>query len=70
MATDRATMIDNAREMGVSIDISHKDRVTIMKSNLLDDQRQEEIENKQLESIEKARINESIKSAPPVNLQP
>ena len=62
--------IDNAREMGVSIDISHKDRVTIMKSNLLGDQRQEEIENKKLESIEKARINESIKSAPPVNLQP
>ena len=60
--------IDNARESGGSIDVAHKDRVTLMKSELLIDQRHEEIENKKLKSIEKAQINESIKSAFSVNL--
>ena len=61
--------IDHARENGLDINFSNKERLGLHKSELLKDQRKEELENKKLESPVKARINESITSAPPISLQ-
>ena len=47
----------HARENNVDINSSNKERLGLHKSELLEDQRKEELENRKIESLEKARIN-------------
>ena len=61
--------IDRARENGSDIDVSHKERLAVQKSNLLSDQKLEEQESRKEEAAEKARIHESVKAAPAITLQ-
>merc|ERR1712148_153950 len=49
--------IDRARENGLVIDVSHKERLSMQKSNLLTDQRVAEQECRKEEAAEKARIH-------------
>ena len=61
--------IDMLRLEEVAIDLSHKDRLNLHKTKLLEEQDIAEKEQRKVEALEKTRVQESIKAAPVTKLQ-